>query len=165
MPVALNSRLPNEITRPAGSGSETPMEHGLDVPAIPRDQTGKREKMSRSNPLPGAPTIGVPTRGSGSQLVNAVCFLVPDVDARGNTVTHGFILVPAAGPYVQQRGCARALYYVAPDVLVVGGYKQGERGRETPKSLLGVESAWDECSVVPERPFGRKKPESLLPHG
>ena len=31
-------------------------------------------------------------------------FLVPDVDARGNTVTHGSILVPAAGPYVQQRG-------------------------------------------------------------
>jgi len=37
------------------------------------------------------------------------------------TVTHGFILVPATGLYVQQRGCARALYYLAPDVLVVGG--------------------------------------------
>ena len=58
---------------------------------------GKREKMSRSEPLPGAPTIGALTRGSGSQLVNAACFLIPDVDARGNTVTHGFILVPAAG--------------------------------------------------------------------
>ena len=46
------------------------------------------------------------------------------------TVTHGFILVPAVGPYVQQRGCARALYYLAP----------GERGREAPKSLLEVES-------------------------
>ena len=56
------------------------------------------------------------------------------------TVTHGFILVPAAGPYVQQRGCARALYYLAPGVLVVGGYKRGERGREAPKSLLEVES-------------------------
>ena len=44
--------------------------------------------------------VGVLTRGSGSQLVNAACFLVPDDDARGNTVTHGFILVPAAGPYV-----------------------------------------------------------------
>ena len=59
-------------------------------------------------------SVGVLTRGSGSQLVNAACFLVPDVDARGNTVTHGFILVPAAGSYVQQRGCARALYYLAP---------------------------------------------------
>ena len=65
--------------------------------------------------------VGVLTRGSGSQLVNAACFLVPDHDARGNTVTHGFILVPAAGSYVQQRGCARALYYIAPGVLVVGG--------------------------------------------
>ena len=33
--------------------------------------------------------VGVPTRGSGSRLVNAACFLIPDVDARGNTVTHG----------------------------------------------------------------------------
>ena len=48
--------------------------------------------------------VGVLTRGSGPQLVNAVCFLVPNDDARGNTVTHGFILVPAAGPFVQQRG-------------------------------------------------------------
>ena len=48
--------------------------------------------------------VGALTRGSGSQLVNAACLLVPDVDARGNTVTHGFILVPATGPYVQQRG-------------------------------------------------------------
>ena len=57
------------------------------------------------------------------------------VDAEDNTGTHGFILVPAAGPYVQQ-GCATALYYLASGVLVVGGYKRGERGRETPKSLL-----------------------------
>ena len=34
------------------------------------------------------------------------------------------------------RGCARALYYLAPGVPVVGGYKRGERGREAPKSLL-----------------------------
>ena len=33
--------------------------------------------------------VGVLTRGSGSQLVNAACFLVPDDDAIGNTVTHG----------------------------------------------------------------------------
>ena len=50
---------------------------------------GKREKMSRLEPLPGAPTVGVPTRGPGFQLVNVVCFLVPDDDARDNTVTHG----------------------------------------------------------------------------
>ena len=77
-----------------------PMGYGLDLLAIPGDQMGTKEKMSRSEPLPGAPTIGVLTRRSGSQLVNAACFLIPDVDARGNTVTHGFILVPAAGPYV-----------------------------------------------------------------
>ena len=65
------------------------MGYGLGLPAIPGDQMGKREKISRSAPLPGAPTVGVPTRGPGSQLVNAACFLVPDDDARGNTVTHG----------------------------------------------------------------------------
>ena len=47
---------------------------------------------------------------------NDACFLVPDVDARGNTVTHGFILVPATGPYVQQE-CASVLYYLAPKCL------------------------------------------------
>ena len=59
------------------------------------------------------------------------------VDARGNTVTHGFILVPTAGPYVQQ-GCARALYYLALESYS-RGYKQGVRGREAPKSLLEEE--------------------------
>ena len=49
-------------------------------------------------------TLGMTTYGgvlTGSQLVNVACFLIPDVDARDNTVTHGFILVLAAGPYVQ----------------------------------------------------------------
>ena len=140
MPVALNSRLPNQITYPAGSGSETPIGNGFGLPAIPRDQMGTREKMSRSVPLPSAPTVGVLTRGSGSQLVNAACFLVPNADARGNTVMHGFILVPATGPYVQQGGCARALYYLAPVLPVVGGYRRGERGREAPRSLLEKKS-------------------------
>ena len=81
-----------------------PMGYGLDLPTIPGDQMRTKEKVSRSEPLPGTPTVGVLTRGFGSQLVNAACFLVPDIDARGNTVMHGFILVPAAGPYVQQGG-------------------------------------------------------------
>ena len=75
------------------------------------------------------PAVRIPTS-------NAAYFLVPDVDAKGNTVTHGFILVPATGPYVQQRGCARALYYLALVVPVVGGYRHGERGREAPRSVL-----------------------------
>ena len=133
MPVALNSRLPNEITRPAGNGSETPRGYGLDLLAIPGDQMGKREKMSRSlSPLPGAPTVGVPTQGPGSQLVNAACFLVPDDDARGNHSNARFILVPATGPYVQLRGCARALYYLAPEVLVVGDTSEAREGGKPP---------------------------------
>ena len=93
---------------------------------------GKREKMSRSVPLLGAPTVGVLTRGSGSQLVNAACFLIPDIDARGNTVTHEFILVLATGPYVQQRRCASALYYLTPGVLVVGGTSGAREGGKLP---------------------------------
>ena len=88
--------------------------------------------LIRSEPLPGAPTVGVLTQESGPQLVNAMCFLVPDVDARGNTVTHGFILVPATGPYVQQRGCASALYYLAPGVLIVGGTSEAREGGRLP---------------------------------
>ena len=48
------------------------------------------------------------------------------------TVTHGFILVPATGPYVQQRGCARALYYLAPGVLVAGDTSEAREGEKLP---------------------------------
>ena len=81
---------------------------------------------------PGTKAVGVPTRGPGSQLVNAVCFLVPDDDARGNYNNARFILVPAAGPYVQQRGCARPLYYLAPGVLAVGGTSKVREGEKLP---------------------------------
>ena len=53
------------------------------------------------------------------------------VDARDNTGTHGFILVLAAGPYVQQ-GCASALYYFAPGVPVVGGTSKAREGAKLP---------------------------------
>ena len=76
--------------------------------------------------------VGALTRGSGTQLVNAACFLIPDVDARGNTVTHRFILVLATGPYVQQRGCASALYYLTPGELVVGGTSEAREGEKLP---------------------------------
>ena len=76
--------------------------------------------------------VGVPTRGPGSQLVNAACFLVPDDDARGNHSNARFILVLAAGPYVQQRGRARALYCLAPGVLVVGGTSEAREGEKLP---------------------------------
>ena len=76
--------------------------------------------------------VGIPTWGPGSQLVNAVCFLVPDDDARGNHSNARFILVSAVGPYVQQRGCARALYYLAPEVLVVGVTSEAREGGKLP---------------------------------
>ena len=53
------------------------------------------------------------------------------VDARGYTGTHRFILVPAAGPYVQQE-CASALYYLAPGVPVVGGTSEVREGGKLP---------------------------------
>ena len=95
--------------------------------------------------------VGVPTRGPGSQLVNAACFLVPDGDARGNHSNAQFILVPAAGPYVQQRGCARALYYLAPGVLVVGVTSEAREGESQVSAKSGV--GGDECSVVLVRPL------------
>ena len=53
------------------------------------------------------------------------------VDANDNTGTHGFILVPAAGPYVQQ-GCASALYYLAPGMPVVGVTSEAREGGKLP---------------------------------
>ena len=53
------------------------------------------------------------------------------VDARDNTGMSGFILVPAAGPYVQQ-GYARALYYLAPGVPIVGGTIEAREGGKLP---------------------------------
>ena len=76
--------------------------------------------------------VGVPTRGPGFQLVNAACFLIPDDDARGNYSNARIILVPAAGPYVQQRGCARALYYLAPGGLVAGDTSEAREGGKLP---------------------------------
>ena len=58
-------------------------------------------------------------------------WLKQEVDARGNTGTHGFILVPAAGPYIQQ-GCASALYYLASGVPVVGDTSEVRYGGKLP---------------------------------
>ena len=44
------------------------------------------------------------------------------VDARGNTGTHRFILVPAAS----------ALYYLAPGVPVIGGISEVREGGKLP---------------------------------
>jgi len=60
------------------------------------------------------------------------------VDARGNTVTHGFILVPAVGPYIQQMVCESTVLSCTGGACS-RGYKRGERGRETPRSLLEEE--------------------------
>ena len=53
------------------------------------------------------------------------------VDARDNIGTHGFILVPAAGTYVQQE-CASALYYLAPGVPIVGDTSEAREGVKFP---------------------------------
>ena len=53
------------------------------------------------------------------------------VDAKDNTGTHGFILVLAAGPYVQQ-GCASALFYSILGVPVVGGKSEAREGGKLP---------------------------------
>ena len=69
---------------------------------------------------------------------DAACSSSQMVDAGGNTVTHGFILVLAVGPYVQQRG-VREHCTVLHWGACSRGYKRGERGRETPRSLLEEE--------------------------
>ena len=53
------------------------------------------------------------------------------VDARGNTVTHVFILVPAAGPYVQQ-GVCEGTVLSCTEVPVVGGTSEAREGGKLP---------------------------------
>ena len=60
------------------------------------------------------------------------------VDARGNIGTHRFILVPATGSYIQQGVCECTVLSCTGGACS-SGYKQGERGREAPKSLLEEE--------------------------
>ena len=86
------------------------------------------------------PAVGVPTRGPGSQLVNAVCFLVPDDDARGNTVTHGFYPGSGRGAVRPAKGVCEGTVLYCTRSACSRGYKQSERGREAPKSQLVVES-------------------------
>ena len=103
-----------------------------------RSNGRKRENVTQT-PLPGAPTIGVLTRGSGSQLVNAACFLVPDDDTRGNTITHGLSLFRPQGR-TSSKGGVRGHCIILTQSACSRGYKRGERGKKAPKSLLEEES-------------------------
>ena len=52
------------------------------------------------------------------------------VDARGNTVTHGFILVPAVGSYVKQRDVREHCTVLHWGVPIVGGTSEArEKGK------------------------------------
>ena len=73
-----------------------------------------------------------PDPAARHQLVNAACFLVPDDDARGNIVTHGLSWFRPRGRTSSKRGCARALYYLAPGVLVIGGTSEAREGGKLP---------------------------------
>ena len=66
-------------------------------------------------------------------------FLVPDVDARGNIVTHGFILVPAEGGRTSNKGVCESTALSCTGGACSRGYKRGDRGRQAPRSLLEVE--------------------------
>ena len=59
---------------------------------------------------------------------------------------HGFILVPAVGPYVQQRVCESTVLSCTGGACS-RGYKRGERGREAPKSLLEGELIEESANI------------------
>ena len=83
-------------------------------------------------------SVSVLTRGTDPTSDDAACSSSQIVDARGNTVTHGFILVPVTGPYVQQRMCESTVLSCTGGACSKG-YKRGEREREAPRSLLEEE--------------------------
>ena len=82
---------------------------------------------------------------------NTACFLVPDVDARGNTVTHGFIWFWPRGR-MSSKGVCEGTVLSCTGGARSRGYRRGERGKEAPKSLLEEKlieaSANIGCSVV-----------------
>ena len=84
--------------------------------------------------------VGVPTRGPGSRLVNAACFLVPDDDARGNHSNAWFYPGSGYGAVRPAEGVCEGTVLSFTRSACSRGYKQGERGREAPKSLLEMES-------------------------
>ena len=61
------------------------------------------------------------------------------IDARGNTVTHGFILAPAEGGRTSSKGVCESTALSCTGGACSRGYKRGERGREAPRSLLEEE--------------------------
>ena len=85
--------------------------------------------------------VDAPTRGSGSELVNAACFLVPDGNARGNHSNARFYLGSGRGAVRPAKGVCEGTVLSCTRSARSRGYKRGERGREAPKSLLGVELA------------------------
>ena len=84
-------------------------------------------KLTHRSPLPGAPTVGVLDRRALNQLVKTCCVpLIPDGDAKRHKVYTGSgNWCPASS--VRDRSCIPCT-----EMLVVGGYKQGERGGLVP---------------------------------
>ena len=60
------------------------------------------------------------------------------VDARGNTVTHGFILVRPWG-CTSSKGVCESTVLSCTGGACSRAYKRDERGREAPRSLLEEE--------------------------
>ena len=69
---------------------------------------------------------------------NVACFLVPDVDARGNTVTHSLSWFRPRG-HMSSKGVCEGTVLSCTGGACSRGYRRGARGREAPKSLLEEE--------------------------
>ena len=121
-PRDMNSRLPNQITVPRRSGRM----------GLPSGSCWDDKADTQYVPLPGAPTVGVLDRGVLNQLVNLNCVpLTPDDDAKRHKVyTSSGNRCPTSN--LRDRSC---IPYT--EVLVVGGYKLGERGSRSQVSAKG----------------------------
>ena len=90
------------------------------------------DETDTQRPLPGAPTVGVLDRGVLNQLVNLFCVLpIPDGDAKRHKVYTG------SGNGCPTSSLRRCSCIPCTGVLVVGGYKLGERGSSSQISVRG----------------------------
>ena len=84
------------------------------------------DKTGTQRPLPGTPTVGVSDQEVLNQLVNLSCvYPIPDGDAKRHKVYTG------SGDLSPTSSLGDRSYILCTKMLVVGGYKLGERGSQS----------------------------------
>jgi len=133
-PVASNSRLPNVIRYPRGSGPGDPVADrgGMALAWIAVKGTDRVKWVDHSASPYLARHCRCRDRSTNPWRRTECAVSRPlTVDARASTMRQTFILVPTVRSYVQQ-GALGALYYLAPECLHRGATSKAGEEEESP---------------------------------